>query len=213
MVIAACFPPPVGGGGADVAYSTTKYIHAENVSFQMVKAETVAEVPVEGPDLVGDAVRDWARERPSLDTLPLEIFARLGRTHRLARQQIERSLQPFDLNVSAMDVLLALRRAGQPYRLTPGGLAEVSLLTSGGVTFRLDKLDEAGLIRRIPSTEDRRIVWAELTDKGLSLADDVLAAHVANERRLLDGMRPEELQHLRELLRRLESSIVAEPLA
>lgn len=179
----------------------------------MVKAETVAEVPVDSPDLVGDAVRDWARERPTLDTLPLEIFARLGRTHRLARQQIEQSLQPFDLNVSAMDVLLALRRAGQPYRLTPGDLAEVSLLTSGGVTFRLDKLDEAGLIRRIPSTQDRRVVWAELTDKGLSLADDVLAAHVANERRLLDGMRPEELQHLRELLRRLELSIVAEPLA
>lgn len=166
-------------------------------------------MPAGEVDLISRAVRDWARERPEIDTGPMELFARLGRTHRLASAEIEAALAAYDLTVSAMDVLLALRRAGAPYRLTPSDLAAVSLLTSGGVTFRLDKLQEAGLIRRVPSTEDRRVVWAELTDEGLRLADEVVAAHVANERRLLAGLDEQDVVTLRRLLGRLEASIVA----
>lgn len=160
-------------------------------------------------DLIARAVQDWARERADLDTRPMELFARLGRTYRLANSEIEQTLSAFGLTVSAMDVLLALRRSGEPYRLTPSDLAAVSLLTSGGVTFRLDKLEEAGLIRRVPSTRDRRVVWAELTDEGVALADDVVTAHVANEGRLLAGMDPDEIATLRSLLARLELSIAA----
>lgn len=173
----------------------------------MKTEEDLSEVAIE-VDLIARAVEDWARERPELDTAPMELFARLGRTHRLAKAEIEAALAEYGLTVSAMDVLLALRRSGKPYRLTPSDLAAVSLLTSGGVTFRLDKLQEAGLIRRVPSTEDRRVMWAELTARGLSLADRVVAAHVANERRLLQYLDEDEVEALRELLGRLEASIV-----
>lgn len=163
----------------------------------------------EALDLIARAVQDWARERPELDTAPMELFARLGRTHRLATDKIEQTLLAYELNVSAMDVLLALRRSGDPYRLTPSGLAAVSLLTSGGVTFRLDRLEAAGLIRRIPSTTDRRVVWAQLTEEGIALADQVVTAHVANEQRLIAVMDEDDVAVLRTLLARLESSIKA----
>lgn len=182
---------------------------AEIVSGERTAGVDASTADGAAPDLITRAVQDWSRERPQLDTRPMELFARLGRTHRLAKAEIEEALSAFDLNVSAMDVLLALRRSGEPYRLTPSGLAAVSLLTSGGVTFRLDRLEAEGLIRRVPSTEDRRVVWAELTDDGLALADEVVAAHVANEQRLLAGMDEEDVAALRMLLTRLESSIVA----
>lgn len=169
--------------------------------------EASSSVQADGLDLVGRAVHDWARERPDLDTGPMEVFARLGRTHRLATAAIEKTLAEFDLTVSAMDVLFALRRAGKPYRRTPSELAEVSLLTSGGVTFRLDKLEEGGLIRRVPSSEDRRVVWAELTPAGLALADDVVAAHFVNETRLLARLSKKDVDALRRILTRLEVSI------
>jgi DNA-binding MarR family transcriptional regulator len=175
----------------------------------MASAEVVLKDESTPVDLVALAVEDWARERPDLDTGPMELFARLGRTHRLANVEIERALSAFGLTVSAMDVLLALRRSGEPYRLTPSDLAAVSLLTSGGVTFRLDKLQEAGLIRRVASTEDRRVVWAELTDEGASLADEVVAAHIANEHRLLEAMDADDVATLRIILARLEVAIAA----
>lgn len=171
---------------------------------EMIMAETSAPPRV---DLIARAIEDWGRERPDLDTAPMELFARLGRTHRLATGAIEEALARFDLTVSAMDVLLALRRSGEPYRLTPSELAAVSLLTSGGVTFRLDKLQEAGLIRRVPSTEDRRVVWAELTAAGRALADEVVTAHIANEERLLASLSTKDIATLRRLLGRLEGSI------
>lgn len=175
---------------------------------EMMKTETEAVSVSPDVDLIARAVRDWARERPDLDTGPMELFARLGRTHRLAHGEIDATLAEYGLTVSAMDVLLALRRSGAPYRLTPSDLAAVSLLTSGGVTFRLDKLEEAGLIRRVPSTEDRRVVWAELTDEGRALADEVVTAHIANERRLLASLDDKDVETLRTLLGRLEASIV-----
>lgn len=188
-----------------MAYCTERYLHTEMVNSEMTQPDAVA---VDGNlDIIAKAVKDWARERPDLDTAPMELFARLGRTHRLATNAIEEALAPFDLSVSSMDVLLALRRSGEPYRLTPSDLAAVSLLTSGGVTFRLDKLEEVGLIRRVPSTEDRRVVWAELTERGLALADDVVTTHVANERRLLQALGEQDAATLRRLLTALETSI------
>lgn len=187
-----------------MAYFGIEYLQAEMMSAEMASAEVGSWGTSKSTDLIARAVEDWARERPDLDTGPMELFARLGRTHRLAHAEIERALSAFGLTVSAMDVLLALRRSGEPYRLTPSDLAAVSLLTSGGVTFRLDKLQEAGLIRRVPSTEDRRVVWAELTDEGMELADEVVTAHIANEHRLLEAMDPDDVAALRTLLARLE---------
>ena len=190
-----------------MAYLATGYLHTEMMSSEMASAEVVSGDGSTPVDLIARAVEDWARERPDLDTGPMELFARLGRTHRLANGEIERALSAFGLTVSAMDVLLALRRSGEPYRLTPSDLAAVSLLTSGGVTFRLDKLQEAGLIRRVPSTQDRRVVWAELTDEGVALADEVVAAHIANEHRLVDALDADDVATLRALLARLEVAI------
>lgn len=198
---------------------SVRWFRAAIVSIEMVKSERAGRGPGSAggnapaarlvDDPVGRAVQDWDRERPDLDTRALEIFARLGRTHRLATNEIEQALAGFDLTISSMDVLLALRRAGAPYRLAPSDLASTSLLTSGGITFRLDRAEEAGLIRRVPSTEDRRVVWAELTEAGLALADEVVAAHIANEERLLEALDEADVTALRAILARLEASITS----
>lgn len=158
-------------------------------------------------DPIDTAVDDWARERPDLDTAPLALFARLGRARRLTEQLVERSLDRFGLTYGGLDVLLSLRRTGAPFRRTPTELSEHSLLTSGGVTFRLDRLEEMGLIERVRSDQDRRVTYAQLTADGLALADEVLTAHLTYEQGLLQGLTTSETRELTALLRRLEQSL------
>lgn len=159
------------------------------------------------PDPIDQAVLDWERERPELDTTPLALFARLGRVRRLTEHLVERSLARYELTYGGLDILLALRRSGSPYRKTPTQLSEMSLLTSGGITFRLDRLEQQQLIQRVASENDRRVTYAQLTDEGVRVADEALTAHLAYERDLLQGLTTSEIRHLTALLRRLEESL------
>ena len=101
------------------------------------------------------------------------------------------------------DVLATLRRQGPPFRLRPTDLTEATMLTSSGTTKRLDKLENAGLIAREPDPQDRRGVLIALTDKGRATIDATTAAHLANERRLLAALTPDEQRQLADLLRKL----------
>ena len=158
-------------------------------------------------DAVDDIVNQWTREWPGLDVTPLEVLGRLHRTYLRYQSTLGRIFDEYDLNMASFDVLAALRRSGTPYRMTPGQLAESSLVTTGGVTLRIDRLEKAGLVRRERDADDRRIVHAELTDAGKKLIDEVAVAHFENETRMLSGMSADDQAELVQLLRKLEHSL------
>lgn len=155
------------------------------------------------PDDVDRIVAAWRRERPDLDVTPLHIMSRLSRLSRhldLARRRAftERGLESWEF-----DVLAALRRSGAPYRLTPSELVRETLVTSGTMTTRVDRLVTRGLVDRSASPTDRRGVLVTLTPEGRQRVDDALAELVRNERELLVGLDARTTEDLGQTLRLL----------
>jgi DNA-binding MarR family transcriptional regulator len=161
-----------------------------------------------GSSAVDTIVAEWGRERPDLDASPIALFGRLHRAYLRYNSVISREFARSNLNSASFDVLASLRRSGAPYRKTASDLAGGSLLSSAGVTFRLDRLEEAGLIERQRDTRDRRVVYSELTPEGLRVIDETIARHLANEHRLLGGLTDRERAQLAKLLAKLEASIL-----
>ncbi len=106
-----------------------------------------------------------------------------------------------------MGVLSALRVTGPPGRLSPGRLLKVLMLSSAGITSRLDRLERRGLVRRVPDPDDRRGVLVELTGTGEELVDAAVAANAESQRRMLSGLSREEVAELARLLRKLQASV------
>jgi len=158
-------------------------------------------------DSVTEAVEQWQRERPDLDPSPMLIFGRIARIFTLQRSAQAKVHTPYGLSHAAFDVLANLRRSGAPHRKTASALARSSMISTGGTTLRMDGLEEAGLIRRVRDVEDRRVVHAELTDKGRTVIDDAIVRHLELLDRLLCDLSMEERQQLALLLARLERSI------
>ncbi|MBO0821494.1 MAG: MarR family transcriptional regulator [Nocardiopsaceae bacterium] len=154
-------------------------------------------------DEVDDLVGAWRRLRPDLDTEPLHVLSRISRLARhldIARRGAFAShgLEPWEF-----DVLSALRRAGPPFQLTPGALLRATLVTSGTMTNRIDRLTASGYVRREPDPRDRRGVLVTLTDAGQRVVDAALEDLLAGERRLLAGLDPGQRRILADLLRTL----------
>ncbi|MFN8192997.1 MAG: MarR family transcriptional regulator [Nocardioidaceae bacterium] len=151
-------------------------------------------------DHVGRIMAQWAVERPDLDVSPQGI---IGRLHRLA-VKLDDELRPVfaaaGLSDGEFDLLAALRRSGAPYRLTPGAIGETTMITSGAVTKRVDRLERAGLVRRTPNAEDARSSLVGLTPQGLALVDRLFEEHMANEHRLVSTLDPHQRRQLAELL-------------
>lgn len=163
-----------------------------------------------GPvDPVDAIVEQWRHERPDLDPSPIALFGRVHRVYLRYQAVITRVFGEYDLNPASFDVLAALRRAGSPYRKSASELAKGSLLSSAGVTFRIDRLEESGLIERQRDTTDRRVVYSQLTDKGLAAIEQAIAAHLEHEHRMLAGLSAQECRELARLLAKLETSILA----
>ncbi len=160
-------------------------------------------------DAVDSIIEDWRRVRPGLDTTPLHVLARLHRSYLRYQTLIGRTMEAGGLSMAGFDVLTALRRAGEPYRLTAGQLAASGLISSAGVTLRIDRLEKDGLITRERDARDRRVVHCCLTPKGLELIDQLFADHLENERRMLAGLSAEERGQLGDLLAKLEESLEA----
>jgi DNA-binding MarR family transcriptional regulator len=151
-------------------------------------------------DRVARIQDQWRRERPELDTSPVGV---IGRLHRLAGHLTEELLpvyRRFGLGEGDFDVLASLRRAGDPYELAPGELARHTMVTTGGMTKRLDRLEAARLVTRRAATGDRRGRVVALTDEGRALVDEAIAAHLANERRLLEALSPADAAELERIL-------------
>ena len=126
-------------------------------------------------DYVSGIVADWNRERPGLDTSPIELTNRLLRAGQLVQARIDEVVGGFGLSHKGdLDVLTALRRSGEPYEQTPSRLARGLQLTTGGMTNRLDRLEHAELILRGPDPSDRRGVLVRLTEHGKRVVDEAL---------------------------------------
>ena len=155
-------------------------------------------------DRAAKAVEQWKRERPDLDVSPMLVLGRLNEASSLvARERLAPLFARFGLQAGEFDVLATLRRSGQPYALTPTALYEATMVTSGAMTNRLDRLEKAGLILRGPHPNDRRGIVVQLTEKGLTLIDEALTAHVANEHEILAGLTSAERETLAQLLGKL----------
>lgn len=154
-------------------------------------------------DEVDRLVSAWARERPDLDVRPLEVLSRVTRlAHHLDRAR-RTAFAAHDLEVWEFDVLAALRRAGRPYVLSPGRLLEQTLVTSGTMTNRVDRLESRGLVQRLPDPADRRGVHVRLTPSGRERVDAALADLLDRERQLLKALSRADQDALSGLLRRL----------
>lgn len=162
-------------------------------------------LPADDPIL--RAISQWQRERPDLDPLPMAIFGRIARVFTLQRMAQAGVHQPLGLSHAAFDVLANLRRSGPPHRVSASKLASSSMISTGSVTFRMDGLETAGLIRRVRDEGDRRVVHAELTDEGRAVIDRAIEAHLAAEHAMLAKLTDSEQQDLARLLAKLESSI------
>jgi DNA-binding MarR family transcriptional regulator len=158
-------------------------------------------------DHVARIQAQWARERPDLDTSAMGI---IGRLHRLA-DALHAELRPVfekaGLSDGDFDVLAALRRAGSPFALSPGQLAESTMITSGTVTKRVDRLTAAGLVTRERVEHDGRVRRIALTESGRALVDEVVGIHFANEERLLAGFSEIERTRLTHLLTKWTRSL------
>ncbi|WP_201411907.1 MarR family winged helix-turn-helix transcriptional regulator [Mesorhizobium sp. J8] len=159
-------------------------------------------------DRASRAMEQWRRERPDLDVSPMGVIGRLNEASALiARDRLAPVFARFGLQSGEFDVLATLRRSGSPYALTPTELYETTMVTSGAMTARLDRLEKGGLIQRMPHPTDRRGVIVQLTAKGRELTDEALAAHVANEHEILAGLSREDQETLAKLLEKLIESL------
>ena len=158
-------------------------------------------------DAIDAIMLDWARERPELDPSSLAVFGRLPRLVAQQRNVQNANYAEFGLTLASFDVLANLRRSGAPHRKTAGELASSSMLTTGGITFRLDRMEEQGLIERVRTPADRRVVYAQLTAHGKEVIAAVIAKHFETQRNMLAGMDQAEADELASLLRKAGNSI------
>jgi DNA-binding MarR family transcriptional regulator len=156
-------------------------------------------------DDVDRIIQAWQRERPDLDVTPLDILSRVSRLARHLDLARGAAFADHALEGWGFDVLSALRRAGAPYELSPGQLVAQTLVTSGTMTNRVDRLAARGLVSRRPDPSDRRGVKVQLTTAGRAVVDAALSDLLDRERVLLSQLPASERDHLAGLLRRLLS--------
>lgn len=154
-------------------------------------------------DEVDDLVEAWARERDDLDLGPVAVFSRISRLAHHVDRARRQAFTAHDIESWEFDVLAALRRAGRPYELSPGRLLRETLVTSGTMTNRVDRLATRGLVERHPDPSDRRGVLVRLTPEGKDAVDGAFAALLDAERDLLTGLSAKDQTELADLLRRL----------
>jgi DNA-binding MarR family transcriptional regulator len=154
-------------------------------------------------DLTDRMLSGWLKARPDLQVGVVQVTARLSRIGPLLARRQEGVFNRFGLNRGEVGVLSALRISGPPHRLSPTRLGKGLMLSSAGVTSRIDRLERRALVRRLADPDDRRGVIIELTDQGLEVVDAAVAANTISDRELLERLDPEELVTLEVLLRKL----------
>lgn len=156
--------------------------------------------PVVPRDEVDRVVAAWERERPDLDLAPMHVLSRVTRLARHLDKQRRSAFNTHELESWEFDVLAALRRAGEPYQLSPGQLLKETLVTSGTMTNRVDRLAKRGLVARANHPEDRRGVLVSLTGEGKTRVDAALRDLLVAEKELLSSCSDEQRKQLATLL-------------
>ncbi len=154
-------------------------------------------------DEVDELVEAWARERDDLDLAPVAVFSRISRLARHLDLARRAAFAAHGIESWEFDVLAALRRAGEPYELSPGRLLRETLVTSGTMTNRVDRLTARGLVERSPDPADRRGVIVRLTGEGKTAVDGAFEALLDAEAVLLNDLPPRDRARLASLLRTL----------
>jgi DNA-binding MarR family transcriptional regulator len=161
----------------------------------------------EHPDAVDRIAEQWAQERPDLDVAPMLVVGRLHRLAEILDQRLRPVFATSDLGNGDFDVLASLRRSGAPYQLTPTELAGTTMVTSGAVTKRVDRLVRQGLVERHVNQSDGRGRVIALTDRGRQVQEQLHPQHLANEDNLLAALSPDERRLLGDLLSKLLVSL------
>ncbi|MCZ4272701.1 MarR family winged helix-turn-helix transcriptional regulator [Maritalea porphyrae] len=150
------------------------------------------------------AANQWQKEWPEINGLPMLT---LGRLAEVAARIMQKEMEPFfaqhDLHAGEFDVLATLRRSGKPYALTPTQLYEATMVSSGGMTNRIDRLEKSGLVERQKNPNDRRGVIVALTKLGYEKITHIIPLHIKNEERILACLSNEDLNQLNHLTKKL----------
>ncbi|MBF6065091.1 MarR family transcriptional regulator [Nocardia terpenica] len=158
-------------------------------------------------DAVDQIVAAWGEVRPELDVWPTHVIGRVKRLARVLDRELKTFFARYGLEYWEVDVLTTLRRSGGADGLTAGALIKNTMVTSGAITNRIDRMQSRGLVRRTADPHDHRTVRIQLTDEGRALIDEIMPLHVDNEVRLLQGLSREESDQLGDLLRKLSESL------
>jgi DNA-binding MarR family transcriptional regulator len=153
-------------------------------------------------DAVDRVLSQWAAVRPDLDHSPVAVIGRISRLSRLVDRRLAENFARHGIEAWMYDVLATLRRTGEPYELTAGDLVGHTMITTGAITNRIDRLEERGLVERA-GAPDRRKVIVRLTEVGRALVDEVVATHLATERELLEALSSRQQRDLSASLRTL----------
>src|SRR3954463_16420282 len=156
------------------------------------RVSTAPDVPPPDGDEVDRIVTAWRNERSDLDVEPLEVLSRVSRLARHLDRARAAAFTEHGLETWEFDVLAALRRTGAPYELSPGQLVTQTLVTSGTMTNRVDRLAARGVVERRPAPTDRRGVIVRLTSAGMAVVDAALADLLTHEHDLLADLGDEE---------------------
>lgn len=160
-------------------------------------------------DSIEGLLAEWRRERPDLDPSPFGIFGRIWRLSTSVLSDAEAWLTPLGLTFESFSVIVTLRRCGPPYELNPTALYRESLLSSGAITNRIDRVEALGLVKRLPDPNDRRGTIVRLTPKGRTLADRAIKLHFDALAEMLSGIDGRERDQLAGLLSALLKTVEA----
>jgi DNA-binding MarR family transcriptional regulator len=153
-------------------------------------------------DQVDRILGQWHDVRPEVDLTPMAVIGRISRLSRLIDRRLGENFARFGIENWMYDVLATLRRQGAPYALTAGELVRQTMVTTGAITNRIDRLEQRGLVERA-GTDDRRKVVVRLTDAGRDLVDEIVGTHMDAERAILSALSGRQEHDLAQLLRRL----------
>lgn len=157
-------------------------------------------------DAIDKVIDQWRRERPDIDIWPMSILGRIVRLSRVLEREYKKLFAEHGLEPFEFDVLTTLRRSGEPYELTASALIKSSLVTSGAITNRIDRMEAKGLVERVRGLDDRRSVRVRLTTHGREVLDGIFNLYTVSGERMLQSLDPEACEQLASALRILLES-------
>lgn len=158
-------------------------------------------------DIIDTLINEWNEELPLIDVEAFEIIGRVQYLGSHYEGDANKALKPLDIKYTDFDVLGTLRRRGAPYQLTPTQLCNSVLITSGAMTAALDRLEDAGYIKRVLGSSDRRARLAQLTQRGLKISEKAAKIRFETARLAIDGLDENEKTILASLLRKLVKQV------